>query len=231
MATYQTCRECENDLTSAEEEEQELCHECQAVEIAQKVLVSKRKPTNHKWTEAEKEIVRRDYKGTNASAQKIADQLGVTFCAVKGQAQKLGVMRRKSPPWKAKEIKILKELVHHKSVGQIAKILHRSPNAVKVKAVRLKLNLRARDGWYTKAEVCEICGEDHNKVQKWIDCGALKATWHFDTEPSKQGMSCWHIEEKDLREFIILYSGELLGRNVDIQQIVWILTGVEHLPL
>jgi hypothetical protein len=100
---------------------------------------------------------------------------------------------------------------------------------VKVKAVRLKLNLRVRDGWYTKADVCEIVGEDHKKVQRWIDRGFLKATWHFDRKPSKSGLSSWHIAEADLKDFLILYSHELMGRNVDIQQIVWILTGVEHL--
>ena len=29
MASYPTCRECGDDLTSSEEQEQELCFECQ----------------------------------------------------------------------------------------------------------------------------------------------------------------------------------------------------------
>ena len=189
----------------------------------------RKRPTNHKWTEEERAIVRRDYRGNNGS-QKIADALGVTKYAVKGQAQKLGIMRQKSPKWKNKEIKNLEELIHHKSVGQIAKILGRSQNAVKVKATRLELKMRVREGWYTKADVCAIVGEDHKKVQQWIDRGFLKAAWHYDREPCKRGMSSWHIEERDLKEFLINYSAELIGRNVDIQQIVWIVTGVEQLP-
>lgn len=188
-----------------------------------------KKSTNHIWTDEDRDIVRRDYRGTNASSQAIATRLGVTFNAVRGQAAKMGLMRQKSPPWKPKEIKRLEQLIHHKSIGQIAKELHRSKNAVKVKAVRLKLKIRQREGWYTKREVCEIVGEDHKKVQQWINRGALKATWHYDRKPGQEGMASWHIEEEDLRNFIISYSGELLGRNVDIQQIVWILTGVEHL--
>lgn len=178
----------------------------------------------HKWIEEERDIVRRDYKGTNASAQMIADRLGVTKCAVKGQAAALGILQQKSPPWTPKELERLEELIHHYSVREIARRLHRSHNAVKVKATRLKLKLRLRDDWYTKMEICQICGVDHRKVQQWIDSGALKASWHNGRRPSQKGMAMWHIEAADFKEFIINYSGELLGRNVDIQQIVWLLT-------
>lgn len=179
----------------------------------------------HKWTEDEREIVRRDYKGTNASAQQIADRLGVSLWAVKGQASILGILQPKSPPWSRKELDHLEELIHRKSVVEVAKVLHRSPNAVKVKATRLKLKLRSRDDWYTKRDVCEICGVDHKKVQQWINSGALKASWHNGQRPSAKGMAMWHIEGADLKQFIINHSGELLGRNVDIQQIVWLLAG------
>lgn len=181
----------------------------------------------HKWTDDEREIVRRDYRGTNASAQEIAHHLGVTKFAVKGQAAALGILQQKSPPWTACEIEQLKELIHRHPVGEIAKKLHRSHNAVKVKATRLKLNLRSRDSWYTKKEVCEICGVDHKKVQQWIDAGALKASWHYGRKPCKEGLSAWHIEARDLRIFIINYCGQLLGRNVDLQQIVWLLVDGE----
>jgi DNA-binding CsgD family transcriptional regulator len=183
----------------------------------------------HVWTDQERAIIRRDYRGTKASAREIGQRLGVSEHAVKGQIQKMGIAMHKSPNWTQKEITLLKELVHHKSVGQIAKILRRSDNAVKVKAVRLQLRLRSRDGWYTKQEVCEICGVDHKKVQRWIDSGTLKARWH-DAKPGKSGMAPWHIEERDLRDFLLAHCGELLGRNVDIQQIVWIVSEVKYLP-
>jgi len=176
----------------------------------------------HCWTDEEREIVLRDYEGTNASAQRIADRLGVTKWAVKGQAAKLGVLQQKSPPWTPREVEYLQELIHQYPIPQIAKKLHRSQNAVKVKATRLKLGLRARSDWYTKREVCEILGVGHKKVQLWIDSGALDATWHNGRKPQKGGMNTWHITTEALRHFIIRYSGELLGRNVDIQQIVWI---------
>lgn len=176
----------------------------------------------HKWTDEERAIVRRDYKGTNA--QTIANGLGVTKYAVKGQAAKMGILRQKSPRWAKKELKQLEDLIHHHPIGEIAKKLHRSPNAVKIKATRLNLKLRLRDDWFTKKEVCEILGEDHHKVQRWIDSGALKASYHNGRRPTNEGLSMWHIEADDLKQFIINHSEELLGRNVDIQQIVWLLT-------
>lgn len=177
---------------------------------------------HHKWNEGEMDIVRRDYQGTNQSVERIAHNLGVTFFAVKGQLSLMGLLQQKSPPWSERELERLSELIHVHSIGSIARILNRSPNAVKVKATRLKLGLRARDEWYTKKEVAEICGVDHRKVQSWIDSGALKAIWHNGRKPQKNGMNMWHIEAKDLRNFIINYAGELLGRNTDIQQIVWL---------
>jgi hypothetical protein len=189
--------------------------------------VKKREMTkHHKWTEDEIDIVRRDYRGTNKSAGEIAERLNVTLFAVKGQAAKLGIMMQKSPRWSPEEIDRLSNMIHTYSIDQIAKKLHRSKNAVKVKATRLKLKLRLRDTWYTKREACEVMGVDHKKVQAWIDCGALEATWHNGRRPSSKGSAMWHITVDALRKFLINHSGELMGRNVDIQQIVWILTGM-----
>ena len=180
------------------------------------------KAPKHSWTEEERAIVRRDYRGTNRSAEDIAHKLGVSFNSVKGQVQEMGIAMQKSPPWTAAELETLNDLVHIYSVRQIAKRLHRSENAVKIKANRLKLGLRSRDDWYTKNEVCEILGVDHRRVQSWIHSGAIVATWHNGHKPQQKGMAMWHITTKALKDFLLVYSGELLGRNVDIQQIIWL---------
>jgi len=176
----------------------------------------------HKWNDEEREIVRRDYKGTTKSADLIAMKLGVTRCAIKGQVQKMGIAMDKSPRWTKHELDSLEELGQKYSIETISRRLHRSLNAVAVKMKRLKLSRRSRDGWFTKKEVAEICGVDHKKVQTWIDSGSLKASWHNGNKPQKNGAAMWHIENGDLRNFLMNYSGELLGRNVDIQQIIWI---------
>jgi len=92
----------------------------------------------HKWTDEERDIVRRDYKGRNQSAHQIADRLThmtgdeITFCAVKGQAAKMGILQNKSPRWTDKEIDILSEMITRYSPMTIAHKLHRSLNAVQL---------------------------------------------------------------------------------------------------
>jgi len=183
----------------------------------------------HKWTDEERDIVRRDYNGHNQSAHQIAYRLSyvtgdkITFCAVKGQAAKMGILQNKSRRWTEKEIEELAEMITRYAPITIAKRLHRSVNAVVVKSKRLSYSRRVRAGWFTKREVCEILGVDHHKVQKWIDSGELKASWHSNIKPAKNGGACWCITERALRGFIIKHSFELIGRNVDLFQIVQVL--------
>jgi len=108
-------------------------------------------------------------------------------------------------------------------------MMHRSINSVVVMSKRLGCSRRVRDGWFTKREVCEILGVDHKWVQRRIDSGVIKATYHFpDRRPAKIGYSCWHIEENDLRQFIRKYPQELTSRNVDLIMIVDILAGLAN---
>jgi hypothetical protein len=179
----------------------------------------------HKWTEDERMVVRQEYRGTLRSAAEIARRLGVTLYGVKGQAAKMGLCKDKSPRWTEEEIERLGELIHRYPVAVVAKKLHRSINAVVVKSTREKMQRGCRDGWYSKMDVCRILATDHHKVQKWIDAGILRARWREpDKKPGAPGMAMWYIEEADLARFIRIYPQELVGRNIDIIQIVAILT-------
>jgi len=185
----------------------------------------------HKWIDTERDIVRREYNGTDARTRQIAAKLSyitgdkITFFAVKGQAAKMGIMQDKSPDWTEKELEILSEMITMYAPITIAKRLKRSLNAVVVKSNRLKLSRRSRDGWFTKREVCEIMGVDHKKIQAYIDRGDLKASYHTEVKPEKNGGACWHIKQADLIDFIKDRSVDFVGRNVDLQMIVWLLTG------
>lgn len=185
----------------------------------------------HKWTDGERDIVRREYDGTNQKSRQIAEKLSyitgdrITFFAVKGQASKAGIMKDKSPNWTEKEMVTLTEMITAYSPVTIAKRLHRSLNAVVVKSKRLGLSRRARDSWFTKREVCEIMGVDHKKIQGYIDRGDLKASYHSEAKPQKGGGACWHIKQADLVYFIIKNASDFMGRNVDLVMIVWLLNG------
>ena len=177
----------------------------------------------HKWTDGERDIVRRDYDGTNKSAWIIANKLDVTFCAVKGQVQRMGIAQDKSPNWTESEIEILTKNITRYSTVTIARKLHRSINSVVLKAKRLGLSRRIRDDWYTKRDVCNILGVDHKKIQHWIDWGELKASYHHGYRPQKNGSGSWHVDKSHLRAFIISHSVELTGRNVDLFLVLQVL--------
>lgn len=184
---------------------------------------------NHTWTEEERVEVRRDYRGTTASAGVIAAHLGVTLYAVKGQVQTMGLGQRERRSWSPKEDAQLEKLMAQHCPRRVAKLMHRSINSVVIRSKRLSISRTTRDGWFTKAEVCGILGVDHKWVQKRIDLGALKARYHDEeSPPGKNGGSCWHIEEKDLREYIRRYPQDLTARNVDLIMIVDILAGINN---
>ena len=181
----------------------------------------------HHWTEEERNIVRREYAHSRESAKRIAEYLGVTEFAVKGQVSAMGLGNHDNRhPWTPKEEEKLKRLLRRWGPRMVAVKMHRSLNSVVIKSKRLNIKRRTRDGWFTKKDVCEILGVDHRWVQARIDSGALKAYYHYGTKPSKYGMSAWHIEEADLKEFIRRYPQELIARNLDMIMIVDILAGV-----
>jgi len=184
---------------------------------------------HHKWTDEEKDIVRRDYKGTHASVREIARRLGVTEHQVRAEAYRMGLATRTDRrPWDPRQDERLRKLIPRYSANYIANIMHRSVNSVVVRSKRLGIHRRNHDGWFTKAEVCEILGMDHHWVQRRIDSGALKATYHNGRRPSREGMAMWHIEERDLRAFIRHFPQDLSGRNVDLIAIVEILAGIDY---
>jgi len=182
---------------------------------------------NHRWTDYEKDVIRSDYKHTRESAIELADRLGVTEYAVKGQISIMGIAKSDDRhPWSPEEKERLAELMTQYCPRRVARMMHRSINSVVVMAKRLNISRRYRTGWFTKREVCEILGHDHRWVQRRIDSGALVATYHHGARPQKNGMRAWHICEHDLIQFIRKYPEELVGCNLDIIMIVELLAGI-----
>ncbi len=182
----------------------------------------------HKWTDDERDIIRRDFKHTRKSCQELAARLGVTEYGVRGQVTTMGIAKSDDRhPWDSpQEKEKLAKLIPHYCPRAIARMMHRSLNSVVVMAKRLNYPRRYREGWFTKREVCEILAHDHKWVQRRIDSGALKATCHYEHRPTQKGMSAWHIEEHDLVQFIRKCPQELMGCNIDIILIVELLAGI-----
>lgn len=181
----------------------------------------------HRWQDWEREVVRLRYRQNDESAQEIANELGVTFYAVKGQTGRLGLCKKTGRKnWDPMQDGQLQRFINRYCVTEIAKRMHRSVNSVVLRSKRLGLSRRFREGWYTKREVMEICGVDHSRVQSWINKGMLKASYHNGIRPSQKGMRMWHIEEGALKNFLRRYPQELNGRNVDLIQIIDVVAGL-----
>jgi len=183
----------------------------------------------HKWTDEEREIIRRDYKHTHKSRQELASRLGVTQYAVAGQIAYMGIARRDDRrPWSPEEKERVVDLIQRYCPRRVAILMHRSINSVVIMSKRLGVSRRIRNGWFTKAEVCKILGMDHKWVQRRIDSGALVASYHYEHRPTQKSGSAWHIEEKTIRDFLRRYPEELNARNVDMIMVVDILAGVTN---
>lgn len=190
---------------------------------------------NHKWTDEERAIIRRDFKHSRESCKQLAKYLSfitkerITQYSIRGQVTSMGIAKNDDRhPWSPEEIERLKELMPRYSPRRVAEMMHRSINSVTVKSKRVSISRRCRNGWFTKSEVMEILGHDHRWVQRRIDSGTLKATYHYDRRPSQLGGSAWHVAEEDLKKFIKTYPEELVGCNIDIITIVDIISGVNN---
>ena len=171
----------------------------------------------HGWTDEERDIVRRDFDGTDIGAARIGALLGATFRAVKYQAAKMGICSRITRrPWSDAEDEQLAELITRFGVDHIAKLMGRTANAVTTRAKVLGLSRRGRDGWYNKRDVGDVLGATAPRVQRWIQAGWLKGRPHTNTVPQQGSGAAWHFTEAAVRRFIIEHPGELTGRNVDM---------------
>lgn len=140
--------------------------------------------------------------------------------------QQLGIAKRTGRPWwHTDNDEKLRELIPRYAVVTVARMLGVSISSVINRAKRLGLSRLNRYGWYTKRDVCEILGVDHKRIQSFMDSGALVATYHHGHQPSKNGSGSWHITRESLKRLIRTYPEEFNGRNVDLIQIVKILTG------
>ena len=180
----------------------------------------------HRWTEEELEIIRRDYQYTNKSRDELAIRLGVTKYAVTGQIKRLGIARRRDKPWSDADDRKLLRLLETHCAEATAKKMYRSVSSVVIRAKRLGVQRRARSGWFTEKDVSAILGQTAKWVRKRIDTGQIVATYHNGHHPSTKGLSMWHIDEADLRDYIRTYPQDLMGRNVDMIMVVDILAGV-----
>ncbi len=177
---------------------------------------------HHKWTPEDDNYLRRNFDGTQESVRIIASYMGLGFYAVDTRASNLGIKNKgRFSPWSNQDQEHLGGLVGRFSFEVIAERLERSVYSVKGAVYRFGFLARYRDGWYTASEAASILGVHEGWISRRIKEGLLKAKKHgTGPERCNHGPRQWHIEEKDLRQFILDYSSDLVGRNVDLWAIL-----------
>jgi hypothetical protein len=110
------------------------------------------------------------------------------------------------------------------SLADIAKYLHRTKTAVKLKAKRLGVSKGTQEG-YTLGGLCLALGCDHHKVQKWIERGWLTGRRRKSERTTSQGGDMWLFVDKDIRKFVIAHPNEIDQRRVDFLWLVDLLAG------
>ena len=107
--------------------------------------------------------------------KELVRQTGFPRYYIKRQAQHLGLtMRSDRRAWTPEELDTLDRLLGKVAAATIAKRLKRTETSVVMKIRSLGHSRRVGEG-YTIRDL-ELClGEDHHKIQKWIDNGDRKS--------------------------------------------------------
>lgn len=176
------------------------------------------------WNDDELNIVRLHYHGNISSIRciikLIKDKFGVlrTYDAVRHKATQLGLTRRKGYVWTDEQVAKLEQMAGKYTANQIASKLKRTKSSVNHKLRDLGLSGYDKNDWYSMKDVCYILGVSDDTFLRWVKSRKLKASYHGDNS------NVFHVDLVDLKRFIIRYPLELTGRNVDMSQIVVILT-------
>jgi hypothetical protein len=163
------------------------------------------------------------YGGLNRRFQilnRMIRETGLPRWYIKRRAARLGLtMHQDKRPWRAAEVAITERLVGKVSVATIAKKLKRTESSVVLKIKRLGLSRRVRDG-YAMRDLEECLGEDHRKIQRWIENGWLRDRLQGTRRHNGNGRDIHRFQEKDILEFLRRHPEEINLGKIDA---IWFL--------
>ena len=147
--------------------------------------------------------------------KELVRQTGFPRWYIKRQAQHLGLtMHPDRRSWSQDELEVLDRLLGKVSAGTIAKRLKRTETSVVMKIKSLGQSRRLSEG-YTMRDL-ELClGEDHHKVQKWIENGWLRDGVRGTQRHNGNGYDIHRFREIDILAFLKQHPLEINLGKVD----------------
>jgi len=134
---------------------------------------------------------------------------------IKKRAARLGLtMHQDKRLWTMAEEAIVEHLVGKVSALTIAKRLKRTEASVVLKIKRMGLSRRVRNG-YTMRDLEECLGEDHRKIQRWIENGWLRDRLQGTHRHNGNGCDIHRFQEKDILTFLKQHPREITLGRVD----------------
>jgi|SRR5579872_364704 len=148
-------------------------------------------------------------------------------------ARQLGV-RAKQPyrPWTKTDQQKLLDLIILNPPNEVARIMRRTPRAIRAMLHRLGANAQMGRDWFTKYVLAEVLHIGVNEVKRWIDRGWLKVRIVETGELKKEV-----IDADDFAAFCKQYRTAIIGRRLSadrlefVQKFVFPPSHVELLPV
>jgi hypothetical protein len=132
---------------------------------------------------------------------------------IKKRAASLGLtLHLDRREWTREEEQVLESLLGKVSALTIARRLKRTEASVALKIKRLGRSRAVREG-YTMRDLEACLGEDHHKVQQWIESGWLRDRVQGTRRHHGNGRDIHRFQEKDILAFIREHPQEInLGK-------------------
>ena len=160
------------------------------------------------------------YGGLNRRFQvlnRMVRETGLPRWYIKKRAARLGLtMHQDKRPWTAAEEEIIERLVGKVGALTIAKRLKRTEASVVLKIKRMGVSRRVSvSGGYTMRDLEQCLGEDHRKIQKWIEKRWLRDRLQGTRRHDGNGQDIHRFREKDILDFVRHHPEELSVARCD----------------
>lgn len=216
-----SCQQCGNEIEEGRKERAPIaakfCLRCRSER-------RRRKRLKYLWLPEHDAYMRAHYHGglhqRGRVIKELVRQTGFPRWYIKRQAQRLGLtMHPDRRSWTLDEMETLDKLLGKVSAATIAKRLKRTETSVVMKIKALGHSRRLAEGYTIRDLECCL-GEDHRKIQCWVEKGWLRNRLQSTNPHDGNGQHIHRFRDADLLEFLKKHPQEINLGKIDG---VWLL--------